>query len=227
MAEIKEDPIVDFQEKLSRTELYIEENKKSLAIILGSILLLVAAYFGWKKLYKEPLETEAQSKIFMAERYFEKDSLTKAVKGDGLYPGFEEIVDQYGSTKAGNLAHYYLGLCYLQQANYQEAIDNLEKFEADDVILGPVATAAIGDAYQELGKSEEAIASYMKAAAMTKNQFTTPIILMKAGRAYENKGDFKEAVKVYEQIKTDYPETNEGRDIEKHLAYAKTKAGVE
>jgi tetratricopeptide (TPR) repeat protein len=227
MAEIKEDPIVDFQEKLSRTELYIEENKKSLAIIIGSILLLVAAYFGWKKLYKEPLEAEAQSKLFMAERYFEKDSLTKAIKGDGLYPGFEEIAEEYGSTKAGNLAHYYLGLCFFQKADYQAAIDNLEKFEAEDVILGPVATAAIGDAYQELGKTEEAVSSYLKAAAMNKNQFTTPIILMKAGKAYEAKADYKEAVKIYEQIKTDYPETNEGRDIEKYIAYAKTKAGIE
>lgn len=227
MAEIKEDPIVDFQEKLSRTELYIEENKKSLAIILGSILLLVAAYFGWKKLYKEPLEAEAQGKLFMAERYFEKDSITKAIKGDGLFPGFEEIIDQYGSTKAGSLAHYYLGLCLLQKGDYQEAIDNLEKFDADDIILGPVATAAIGDANQELGKTEEAISKYLKAAAISKNQFTTPIILMKAAKAYEIKGDFKEAVKVYEQIKTDYPETTEGRDIEKYIAYAKTKAGIE
>jgi tetratricopeptide (TPR) repeat protein len=227
MAETKDEPIVDIQETVSKAERYIEENKKSLAIIFGAIVLIVAGYFGWKKLYIEPLEAEAQTQMFAAERYFEKDSLKLAVNGDGQYPGFEKLVDDYGSTPSGNLCHYYLGICYLHMGKFEDAIAQLEDFDAKDEYLGPVATAAIGDANMELGKTEDAISYYIKAANMNSNDFTSPIALMKAGKAYESMNNFAEAVKVYEQIKTDHPDSREGKEIDKYLAYAKAKAGIQ
>ncbi|MDZ7774475.1 MAG: hypothetical protein U5L09_02100 [Bacteroidales bacterium] len=60
------------------------------------------------------LKKEATSQIFVAERYFEQDSLQLALNGDGQYPGFVEIADEYGMTKTGNLAHYYAGVSYLK-----------------------------------------------------------------------------------------------------------------
>jgi tetratricopeptide (TPR) repeat protein len=227
MAETKDEPIVDIQETVSKAERYIEDNKKSLGIIFGVIVVLVAGYYGWKKLYIEPLEAEAQGQMFMAESYFEKDSLNLAINGDGQYPGFEELVDRYGSTPSGNLCRYYLGICYLQKGQYEEAIAQLEDFDAKDDYLGPVATGAIGDCYMELGKTEDAIKYYMKAADMNKNEFTSPVILMKAGKAYESVNNFADAAKVYEQIKTDYPESREGKEIDKYLSFAKSKAGIQ
>ncbi len=34
----------------------------------------------------------------------------KHLQGDGNYPGFLEIIDDYGMTDAANLAHYYAGV---------------------------------------------------------------------------------------------------------------------
>lgn len=226
MAQEKDDVLVDVQEVYSKTEHYIEENKRSLAIIAGGILLIIAGYFAWDKLYIGPKEVEAQKEMFMAEKYFEQDSIKKAINGDGNYKGFKYIIDEYGFTKSENLAHYYLGICYLKSGEYQNAIDQLNEFDSDDQVVGPIAVGAIGDANMELGKTEDAISFYLKAAKLKENKFTTPIYLMKAGLAYEDSKNYTNAVKIYEQIKSDYAETTEGREIDKYLARAKALAGA-
>ncbi|MEW6469979.1 MAG: tetratricopeptide repeat protein [Bacteroidota bacterium] len=227
MSEKKDEPIVDIQQTISKTERYFEDNKKSILIIVGVVVGLILAYVAYEKLFVEPAEAEAQQELFWPERYFEKDSFRLALDGDGTHQGFIDIADQYGSTPSGNLASYYAGVCLLNLGRYEEAIEYLEDFDAKDDMLGPVATAAIGDAHMELGRVDEAIDHYVKAANMFKNEFTTPIFLMKAGRAYEDQGNFKDALKMYEQIKADYPETREGKEIDKFIAYAKAKAGIE
>ncbi len=221
MSKEKEDVLVDVQEVYGKAEHYIEENQKTLSIVIGAIVLLVGGYFAWTKLYLEPMESDAQKDMFVAEQYFEKDSLNKAINGDGNYFGFKYIVDEYGATKSGNLAKYYLGMCYLKSGQFDQAIEQLSDFDSDDQLLGPMAAGGIGDAHMELGKTNEAIESYLDAAKQNSNKFTTPLFLMKAGLAYESANNYADAIKVYEQIKSEYPESTEGREIEKYLVRAK------
>lgn len=214
----KEETIIDVVEVYSKTERYIEENQKSLSVIVGVIVLIIGGYFAYKKLYVEPLEIEARSQMYVAEQYFEKDSLDLAIYGDGNYLGFVDIIDEYSVTPSGNLAHYYLGICYLKKGEYEEAIEYLNGFDSDDQIVGSVATGAIGDAYMEMGETKDAASYYLQAANNKENQFTTPIYLMKAALAYEDLDNYKKAVSIYEQIKEDYPDTKEGREVDKYLA---------
>ena len=44
------------------------------------------------------------------------------MNGDGTNPGFIQILDQYGSTKSGNLAKYYLGICYLKTGDFRHVL---------------------------------------------------------------------------------------------------------
>lgn len=228
MAEQKDEPIVDVQETISKAEHYIEENQKSLSIIIGAVVVLVGGYFAWTKLYIAPMEVEAQSQMYMAERYFEKDSLDKAINGDGQFYGFKDIIENYGLTASGNLAHLYLGLSYLNKGQFEEALAELKEYDnGDDLMLGPISIGAMGDAYSELGKMDDAIDQYLKASSTNTNNFTTPIYLMKAAGLYESQNKYAEALKIYEQIKTDFPESREGREVEKFISRAKAKAGIE
>ena len=226
-AEQKDEMLVDMQQAYSKTEKYIEENKKSLIIILGGILLVIGGYFAWDRLYVQPQENEALSAMFYAQQYFEADSLEKAIKGDGQHKGFLSIADEYSVTKSANLSHYYLGVCYLRTGKFADAIAQLEQFDTDNPVLGPVATGAMGDANMELGKTEEAISLYLKAAKIGDNKFTTPIYLMKAAGAYEDSKNFENALKIYEQVKSDFPNTQEGRDIQKYIARISALTGGE
>ena len=224
--ETKNETIVDVEHAFSRTELFIENNKKSLTIIVSAIVLLVGGYFAYKYWYVAGEETKAQSEMFKAEQYFEKDSLDKAMNGDGAAIGFAQIADDYSITPSGNLAEYYLGVCYLKKGQYEEAITHLQAFDGTDQIVAPIATGAIGDANMELGKTDEAITFYLKAAEQNNNQFTTPIYLKKAAMANEDKGNYADAVKIYERIKSEYAETLEGKDMDKYIARAKTLGNI-
>ncbi len=219
--EIIDEPIVDVEEAFSKTEAYIEQNKQSLIIILGVIVVLVGGYFAYKYWYVAGEETSARAAMFKAEQYFEKDSLNKAMNGDGVAVGFTQIVEDYSVTPSGNLAEYYLGICLLKKGQYEDAITHLEKFDSKDQMLAPIATGAIGDANMELGKTNEAITFYLKAAEQSTNNFTTPIYLKKAAMANEDKGNYPDAVKLYERIKNEFSETMEGKEMEKYIGCAK------
>lgn len=210
--------IVDVEEAVSKTEQYIEDNKSSLTIIVGVIVGIIAIYFGYTNLYLAPMEEEAKEQMWKAEQYFEVDSFNLALNGDGNYYGFLQIVDNYGASKSGNLANYYAGICYYKLGQYQAAIDYLKAFNGTDKMVAPVATGAIGDAYMELGNTSEALSHYKAAANQSKNEFTTPIFLMKAGFAAEQAGMKDEAIDLYKRLQKEYPSSTEGRNVEKYLA---------
>ncbi len=219
--QVHEDNFENLEEALSRTEQYIEKNQKKLTYIALAVVLVVVGIFSYQKYYRAPLELDAQAEMFHAQRYFEIDSFNLAINGDGNYDGFLDIIDNYGSTNAGNLSNYYTGVSYLHLGEYQNAIDYLENFSSSDFILSTLAKAAIGDAYMELGNNEKAAANYMAASTSNTNNFTTPIYLQKAGIAYEMTGNYKDALATYEMIEKDFAKSSEARDIEKYITRAK------
>ena len=222
MAKKEENPqgLKNVEETLTRTEQFLEENYKSLLIALG-VLVVVVGLFYLGKIYLGKRNTEAQSQMYQAERWLEMDSLKLALNGDGNYLGFLDIANNYKMTKAANLAKYEAGICYLHLGQYQDAIDYLSKYSMKDKVIGSIATGATGDAYVELGDLDKGISKYVEAADMAKNTFNTPVFLMKAAQIYELQQKFAEALKLYERIKSEYPESTDGSTIDKYIARVK------
>jgi tetratricopeptide (TPR) repeat protein len=156
--------------------------------------------------------------MYMAEQYFEKDSFNLALNGDGNYLGFLDIIDDYSITPQAKLARYYAGISYLHLGKYDEAIDYLGGFKTKDVILKPVAIGALGDAYLEKGDESKALNQYNKAISASDNEMSTPIYLMKAGRLSEKMNKPGKALEYYTKLKEKYPESNEGRTVDKYIA---------
>ncbi len=221
----KEDNLQELESALTKTERFFEDNQKIITIIVGSVIVVLALYLSFNRFYVQPKEQEALSQMFMAENYFEKDSFNLAINGDGNYLGFLDIIDDYGITKAANRAKYYTGISYLHLGQYQEAIDYLKKFKTSDMLLVPVKDGAIGDALLELGKKEDALAQYKKAYSVSDNELTTPVYKMKAAKLLESMNELKEALKLYEEIKKDYPQSAEGTTVDKYIARVKLKIG--
>jgi tetratricopeptide (TPR) repeat protein len=212
--------ISNVEHTLTRTEQYLEENYKTLLTGLAVIIVLVG--LGWLgKIYVSKRNDEAQSQMYQAERYLEMDSLKLALNGDGNYLGFLDIAKSYRLTKAGNLALYSAGICYLHLGQYQDAIHYLDKYSRKDKVIGSIAIGATGDAYVELGQIDKGISKYVEAADFAKNSFNTPLFLMKAGQLYEQNGKLADALKMYERIENEYPESTEGTTIEKYITRVK------
>ena len=218
--EATEGRIEAVESALTKSERFLEENQKIILIVVGAIIVVILGFLGYQRLIVAPKEVKAANEIFMAQNYFELDSIYQALNGDGQYAGFLEIVDRYGSTKTGNLAKYYTGICYLKLEDFDNAIRYLKKFDSKNPLAKSMALGGIGDAYLELGKNEKAIDFYLQ-AAKHKNELTAPMFLMKAGLTYELLNDYDHALKVYEEIQTNYPKSYEARDIDRFIAKAK------
>lgn len=220
------DNLTEVESALTKTEQFLENNQKLISIVIGAIVLVAVGYLALNKFYIEPRIKNAQDQMFQAQNYFEKDSFNLALNGDGANSGFLDIIDDYGSTDAGNLSQYYAGICYLHMGQFEKAIDYLKKFDTDDAMLGPIAVGAQGDAQLELGKTDKALDLYTEAYKMNENELTTPIYMLKAGELLENSNKTAEALKLYETIKQKYPESNEGRNIDKYIARIKVKTNA-
>ncbi|KAA9340328.1 tetratricopeptide repeat protein [Adhaeribacter soli] len=211
-------------DRLAQSEDFVKKHKNTLLGVFAALALLIAGGFFYYS-YKQNQEEEAQVAMFQAVYDFEADSLNKALKGDARYKGLEYISEEYSGTKAGKLANFYAGVAYLKQGKYKEAIDKLEDFSSDDLILQGRAYSLIGDANMELGNSAEAAEMYTKAANYKSNEFFAPQYLMKAGMAYEAGKNYTEAANAYDQILTKYAASTEVNDAKKYKARAEGLAG--
>ncbi|WGK64379.1 tetratricopeptide repeat protein [Croceiramulus getboli] len=201
-------------EGANRTEEWVAKNQKGILITIGAIVLIVMGYLGYQKFIQEPRELEASNELTLARDYF-SEALNATADQDSLYAlalngaegkyGFIDIIENYGGTKAAELAHYYAGMSYLNSNQYQEAIEYLEDFESDDVMLEPLALGAMGDAFVQLNQPEDALEYYERAAKANSNEFTTPKFLLKAGITAIGLGKNDAAISYLQQIKKEYP----------------------
>ena len=219
----KEMQFEEVGEAISKTEQFIENNQQKIIKVTGIIFAAIILVIGIKNFYLKPLENEAQSEMFMAELYFQKDSFNLALNGDGEYLGFLDISNDFSLTKSGNLANYYAGLCFLHLADYENAISYLKDFSSNDIIISSLALGCIGDAYVELGDNEKALKYYKNAVNNSNNQFTSPRYLFKQAMIYESQQEYSKALKIYNHIKDEYKNSNEAAGIEKYISRAENR----
>lgn len=215
-------------DRLQKSILEVSENKKirsGVFIALGAVVVVVVGIFGWQWNVAQQ-EAKAQKDLFAAQFYFENDSLATALSGDAATTaGFEKIADEYSMTKAGDLAAFYAGTTYLKQGKFNEAIESLKQFDADDYLVQARAYSLIGDAYMELDNLDEAVSYYKKASNHYPNDFFTPDYLMKLGLAYELKNDYAMAAQVYESIVEKHKKSDAINKAKRALGRAESMKG--
>lgn len=216
-----DDQFAVVEETLTKSEQWVEKNQKKIIIVISSIVVLITLYMGYQKIIIDPKNKEALAEMFIAEKYFEDESYETALNGDGQYLGFIDIINDYGNTKAGNLANYYAGISYLNLGDNENAIEYLSNFKSKDEIIYSISLGSLGDAYINLNQIEKGISYYQKAVKNSNNNFTSPIYLKKAAIAYENIGNFDEALSNYTKIKDEFNNSEEAADIDKYISRTK------
>ena len=210
------DELQNVEQALSKTEQFIENNRKQLLIGLAVIVVVAAAIVWFFNGYVAPKNVEAGDKMAVAVRYFERDSFALALNGDGMNEGFIEIMDNYGITEQSNLAAFYAGVCEYKLGNYDEAISYLKKFNAASVNMEPAAITLIGDCYVANGDVKSAV-KYFEQAGAIENKLTAPRALNKAGIAYEELGEWAKAEKCYQTIKDVYFDSQLAMEMDKRI----------
>jgi predicted negative regulator of RcsB-dependent stress response len=186
------------QDSISKTELLLEDNKKLISNVLIGIGVLIALIFGYKNWFSEPAEKAGFESIWMAQKYFEQDSILKAI------PEFEYVAEEHEGTKAGNLANLYLGLTLIKDSQFDEALASFENFDASGELFPGLKLGLIGDCHSELGNITEAVTNYKQAAKLLDAKSVSPYYLKKAGILLEQNDDLDGAVKIYELAVNSY-----------------------
>jgi tetratricopeptide (TPR) repeat protein len=189
------------------------------AIGLAILLIVVFGYLGYRQYILEPKEKQASEAMFRAEDYFRMDSIRLALNGDAINAGFIKIIHRYSGTKAADLASFYAGSCYLKLGDFNNAVKYLQDFKTSAVQVQAKAYGLLGDAYSELNKKEEAVEQYKKAGTyFDQDEIISPEYLFRAGYLYESMGRNQDAIAMYEIIKSKYPASTRGFDIDRYLA---------
>ena len=219
-------------ESASRSEQWVAKNQSYILGTIGVIAVAVLGYLAYNQFVQNPKEESASNELFYPQQYFAqalndpiaKDSLYNlALNGaEGKY-GFLDIIDEYSGTKAANLAEYSAGMAYLNMQQYEDAIDHLENFSSDDIILGALAKGGIGDAFVQLGQPGDALSYYEKALAHSTNNYTTPKYLYKAGITAIEIDQKDKALQYFQRIKDEFPNADEASSIDAFIGMAKSQ----
>ncbi|GIZ15011.1 tetratricopeptide repeat protein [Capnocytophaga catalasegens] len=213
----------------SKTEAWVQKNQKAIIGTLVAIVVVGLGYMLYQQLVATPKAKEASNELSYPLQIFEnalnatetkaKDSLfALSLSGTNGRYGFLDIIKNYNNTKAANIATYSAGMAYLNMNKYKEAIDYLDKFKSDDEILSALALGNIGDAFAQLKQPKEALDYYEKAFKKSKNNYTAPIYLQKAGLVASELKNYNKAIEYFEKIKDEYPKSEEARTIEIQLS---------
>lgn len=208
------------------SEHFIEKYQKQLLIGIGVVVLIVCGYLAYNYLYITPKTKDAQVALFKGEEYYRagKDSL--AIYGDGNgYIGFEAIINEYGSTKPGKLAKLYAGISYANMGKYEQALTYLKDYSGNDEILSQLVNGTIGDCLDNLGKSEEAIPYFLKAAKGVDNPSQSPILYKKAGLIYRDLKQYDKVIEVFTTVKDQYMNSPIAMEADKYIEEANILKG--
>lgn len=213
------EPVVEFEEVkvLDNLVAKYDSNKKRINTIVTAVLAVIVGYFAYTNLYKGPRDTKAANAIAYAQRYFESDSLDKALNGDGQHLGFLKIMKKFSGTPTANMCNYYAGVCYLQKGDFKNAVKYLEDFDGKGTLVSYAAKGVLGDAYMELNNPKKAMEAYEDAIGNASDNVMTPTYMLRLAMVCEMNNKIDDAKKYYHKIKDEYPQSEQARDVEKYL----------
>jgi len=217
---------------LSQKEAVFMKHKKAISAAIVVVIFIVAGVLSYETYISGPREQEASTALAKGQDYFANQQYEIALKGDSTgFRGLLNIASDYSSTDAGNLANLYAGLCYANLDKWNDAVKYLEKYSpADDEMISPAATAALGNAYAHIKQPDKAVEYLKKAASMADseaegnaNNSLSPTFLIQAGEILESQNKKDEALKIYQDIKKKYVNSPVYGEIDKYIERVSVK----
>jgi len=219
MAEKKNVMTSENEEIIAKAQDFWTRYQKQITVVLAVVVLAVGGWYGYKNFIQKPKAEKAIDVMFKAEEYYRMDSLQKALNGDGISWGFVRVIKEYGGTDAGNLARFYAGDCYLRTGDFNNAVKQLKEFSTSQKQIQARAYKLLGDAYSELGKNDEAISTYKKAAShFPEDLHNSAEYLFFAASLADKSGKNNEAIELYKEVTEKFPGTVAANESEKYLA---------
>lgn len=197
----------------------VATHQQAMWLVIAAVLVVALAVFGWnsysrRQTAKASLALDEGLKIFQARiraagepadpvdlTYVdEKNKFTDAEKK------FQAVANEFGRTKPGQMARYYAALSEIQLKQYADAEKNLQEVSSGgDESLAGLAKFQLAQVYTQENKGAQAVDLY-KQLVDKPTVFVPKPTAMLALADYYRKSDPAQATKLYNQVKTEFPD---------------------
>ena len=173
---------------------WAKENQQvlSVALVVAAILIAGGLYY---RSFQSDLQSQAAERL---ETIHQSIAINDV---EGAKVDLATFLDQFGSTPYEGEARLLLGELYLETGDPQQAL----------AVLGPLGTSPrrpiefqgaslLGAAYEQEGRLEEAVDTYLDIADRSDLEFQVRDALVAAARIRELQGDSNGAIALYERV---------------------------
>jgi tetratricopeptide (TPR) repeat protein len=199
----------------------VQDNKKMIAICSAAIIAVALLGIAYVYFLRTPSIQKNNDLIGAAD-------LELALGNDSVaLAQYKDLADN-GSFDAANRAALQSAILLYEKGDYTQALNYLEKYSAQEEIIGAGAYSLKGDCLVNLDRLDEAIKAFKEAVSTSDNNPSfTPFFMMKLARVYAAQGNHAEEAAEYETILKEYPLYGQAHniDVEKLLDRAKLQAG--
>ena len=212
--EIKEDKLVTAYYKFLG---YFTENQKPLLIAVGVFVVLVIAIVLYKN-HQKANDEKANVEMARVMSLYDAGAYADAIdgkKGTNVI-GYKKIVDEYGSTKNGEIAKIYLANSLFFLGKFDEAMKYYKDYSGSNEIFEAAALAGQAGCYEAKDETEKAADLYKKAAFVSESNSQNPEYMLKAGVDYLKIGKKAEAKELFEKIRKDFTQSAAFRDVDRY-----------
>jgi tetratricopeptide (TPR) repeat protein len=214
--EIKEDKLVT---KYFEARQWVDENTKILSYVGIGLVGLVVIGFLWSKSRADSNE-KATAMLAKVTQYYDEGRYDLAINGipqEGTQ-GLQAIVDEHGSTQAGEIAKLYLANSCFALKNYDKALSNYNDISVSDKMITASAYAGMAACYEAKGDFGQAASYFEKAASKNMTTVQAPENLQKSAINFAAAGKKEKAIELLQMLKKEFPSSPYARDVDRFIA---------
>jgi predicted negative regulator of RcsB-dependent stress response len=215
----------------------VASHQQLLYFIIGAALVVGLGVFGWNS-YSQRQTAKAAAALDDAMKVF--DARIRA-PGENADPGeityvdeknkfadaetkFLAISSQYGRTRPGQLATYYSALSEIQLKKYDDAEKHLNEIvSAGDENLAGLARFQMAAVDDLTGRATQAADIYKQLVDKPTEFVPKSMVLLTLADHYRS-SDPAQASKLYNQVKTDFPDTPAAQEADDGLELLNAKS---
>jgi hypothetical protein len=225
--ELKQDKI---KETLEHGAEAVYSHSQTTLAILVVILVIVSGYGGWR-IYNDRKTAEASRAFDNAKKAFdgrigpsidpgdtsELSYADETARSQDALIKFSAVADKYPSTYPGKQARYYAALCLENLDRQNQAMEELKKISSgDDKELAAMAQYQMAVLDSRTGKTDEAVKIFRALADKPSIFVPRSLALLELAGVLRHTNP-QEAITVYKQIKTEFPDTAISEEAERGL----------
>ena len=226
--ELKTDQV---QEALSHSAEAVLSHKTALIYAVVVALIIAGGILGWR-FYSQRQSVKASAEFNDAMQIFQAPTLAagqapqpneisysnSSSKYQDALKKFEDVAERYPRTRAGELAHYYVALCFARLHQDPQAITWLSEIQnSSNQDFAAMARFELAQIYDSEGKAAQAVQLYNELIKNPSVLVPKPMVMLALAEHYRQ-SDPAQAAQIYNQIKSEYPSTGAADQADQELA---------